>query len=159
MLFEPVASRRNLGWQPIWFVLWLAATGIGLALHPDPSGHGTHQELGLPPCPSALLFDRPCPGCGLTTSWTALLHGHVHEAFSAHPLGPILYLLFTASAVLAIYGFWNVQRVVLDSRPMSRFLMVATLIFVGFGIVRMAVTPHYRSAHEQELLSRMSTGQ
>lgn len=157
MLFEPTASRRNLGWQPCWFVLWLVVTGFGLALHPDPSGHGTHQELGLPPCPSVLLFDRPCPGCGLTTSWTALLHGQIGAAFSAHPLGPILYLLFTISALLAFYGFLKVQKLVLDSRPMSRFLMVTTLVFVGFGFIRMALTPHFRSTHEQELVSRMST--
>jgi hypothetical protein len=129
--------------------VWLAVTGIGLALHPDASGHGTHQQLGLPPCPSVLLFDRPCPGCGLTTCWCALLHGNFGLAFHAHPLGPFLYLGFTLLAVLCVYGFAVRKRVVLDSVQMSRVLIVCSVIFLAFGLGRMAVTPHFRTPTEQ----------
>jgi hypothetical protein len=152
-LLEPVASRKQISWQPMWFATWLGITAVGLILHPDPVGHGTHQELGLPPCPSVLLFDRPCPGCGLTTSWSAFLHGNFSLAFHAHPLGPLLYLGFTASALTAIYGFWKLQRLVLDSVAMSRFLTISAFIFLAFGLVRMAVTPHFRSEKEQLIVS------
>lgn len=145
MLFEPVSSRKSLGWQPTWFLIWIATTCVGLILHPDASGHGTHQQLGLPPCPSALLFDRPCPGCGLTTSWTALLHGQWSVAFAAHPLGPILYLGFTTSAFLAVYGFVRKKLLVLNSVGMSRFLFACAMVFMGFGLIRMARTPHFRT--------------
>ena len=42
-------------------------------LTPDEQGFGTHQQLGLPPCTFYLVFKRPCPACGMTTSWAWLL--------------------------------------------------------------------------------------
>lgn len=148
-LFESVPNRRYIGGQIAWFVLWAIVTGIGIALHPDPAGHGTHQHLGFPPCPSVLLFDRPCPGCGLTTSWTALLHGQMGFAFHSHPLGPALYLLFTASAWLSLYGWFKSWRFMTDSVFASRLLTAVAAVVIVFGAVRMAVTPHYRTRSEQ----------
>ncbi len=153
MLFEP-AKRTSILWQPLLFAGWCAVTLIGLRLRPDPSGHGTHQELGLPPCPSALLFDRPCPGCGLTTSWTALLHGQWRSAFEAHPLGPPLYLLFTAAAFVAGIAFLTHRRLVLTSIPMSRALATTSLLFFAFGTYRMITTPHFRTDHESQILAQ-----
>jgi hypothetical protein len=39
-----------------------------------------------------------CPGCGLTRSFCALGHGHLHRAWDFHWLGP-LFFAFTALAV------------------------------------------------------------
>lgn len=123
-------------------------TGFGVYLHPDRAGHGTHQELGLPPCPSVLLFNRPCPGCGLTTSWTAFIHGDFAFAFHAHPLGPITYLAFTAAAWLALYGLIKGQRVRTEEPRLSWTMMAGALVFFAFGIWRMATTPHYQTPQE-----------
>ena len=30
-----------------------------------------------------------CPGCGLTRSWVALMHGNLADSIREHPLGPI----------------------------------------------------------------------
>src|ERR1700733_6946613 len=100
--------------QLAWTAVWVACTAIGLYLKPDAHGHGTHQQLGLPPCPSVLLFDRPCPGCGLTTSWTRFLHGDIVGAFSAHPLGVPMFLGFTFVALGALYGNFKGQRLLID---------------------------------------------
>ena len=35
----------------------LVMVAVGLYLTPDPAGHGTHQQLGLPPCLG--LLSRP----------------------------------------------------------------------------------------------------
>jgi hypothetical protein len=43
----------------------LVMVAVGLYLTPDPAGHGTHQQLGLPPCTIYYLTGRPCPSCGL----------------------------------------------------------------------------------------------
>ena len=115
-LLEPCTDKRILRGQLVVTFIWAIITGIGIALHPDRYGHGTHQQLGLPPCPSVLLFGRPCPGCGLTTSWTAFIHGHFAEAFHAHPLGPILYLLFTAVAIVNVYAYFKRYHVCTDGR-------------------------------------------
>ncbi|AIE87414.1 hypothetical protein OP10G_4046 [Fimbriimonas ginsengisoli Gsoil 348] len=128
-------------------------TVIAALLHPDKHGHGTHQQLGLPPCPSVLLFDRPCPGCGLTTSWTALMHGDFAHAFAAHPLGPLLYLAFTISAFLCLYGWRKGLLLETDTPSFNWRFGVALTIFLGFGFFRMATTPHFASPQERFMVS------
>lgn len=39
-------------------------------------------------CGFRLLTGWPCPGCGLTRSFTFTAHGQLREAFAIHPLGP-----------------------------------------------------------------------
>jgi hypothetical protein len=148
-LLEFGIPRKALVNQAVWFGSWVAVTLIGAFLRPDKSGHGTHQQLGLPPCPSVLLFDRPCPGCGLTTSWTSLIHGHFTEAFHAHPLGPPMYLLYAVTAIVGMYGYIVGARLNTDARWFSRATTVAVTIFIGFGLIRMAVTPHFATPSER----------
>ena len=134
-------------------LVWLATTVIGSRLTPSSALHGTHQELGLPPCPSVMLFDRPCPGCGLTTSWTALIHGNLPLALKAHPLGPLLYVGFTVIALLSLLGLVRGWRVRSEARW---FQVIATAIFsmvLIFGITRFATTPHYGTAFERGLMA------
>ncbi len=145
-LFEPAPNRRSLASQLIWVLLWLAVTIFGLAMHPSRAGHGTHTQLGLPPCPSVLLFDRPCPGCGLTTSWTALLHGDFALAFHAHPLGPLVYLCFTVTAFACAWGWFHRMRLMADTPKATRFLVAFAVTFFIFGLGRMALVSHYRTA-------------
>ena len=59
-LYEGTDVRKRLSGQLTFFFVWLFVTVVGLCLHADPSGHGTHTQLGMPPCPSVLLFNRPC---------------------------------------------------------------------------------------------------
>jgi hypothetical protein len=63
---------------------------VAAALKPDPGGHGTHRQLGLPPCTFLVLFGRPCPSCGMTTSWSCLVRGGLIEAFRASAGGALL---------------------------------------------------------------------
>jgi hypothetical protein len=148
-IFENGVRRTKLAGQAMWFAGWFFVTCFAAYLKPDPSGHGTHQQLGLPPCPSVLLFDRPCPGCGLTTSWTALVHGQIGFAFHAHAIGPFLYLLFTVSAWLALYGFLTGKRLMLEAKIPSRIIYATAILFIGFGVVRMAVTPGFGTQKER----------
>ncbi len=150
-LLEKGFERKALTSQALWFGAWFAVTIIGACLNPDKSGHGTHQQLGLPPCPSVLLFDRPCPGCGLTTSWTAFIHGHFAEAFHAHPLGPPLYLLYTTSAMFALVGWFKGARFSTQSKEFNRIMAVTIVIFITFGLTRMALTPHFGTPEEHWL--------
>jgi len=147
-LFEPAVSRRRIAGQFLYFSFWLVITVIAACLHASPTGHGTHEQLGLPPCPSVLLFSRPCPGCGLTTSWTALIHGNLPFAFHAHPLGPFLYLFFTVTALMALRGWVLRERFNLDSPRFNRVMVVCAVIFFAFGIVRMTTTPNYRTLQD-----------
>jgi hypothetical protein len=135
-LFEPTRDRIILAGQLIWFLAWLAVTAVALWLTPNPQGHGTHTQLGLPPCPSVLLFSKPCPGCGLTTSFSAFVHGDFPVAFRAHALGPALYLVFTGTALLAGFGWWRRRRLVTDSAGFNLSLAAFTLLFVAYSVFR-----------------------
>jgi len=69
---------------------------------------GTHRALGLPKCMFLQWTGLPCPGCGLTTSFSWLAHGQWQKAFEVHPLGPLLFLGFALAAILA--GFESIGR-------------------------------------------------
>src|SRR5271165_5019583 len=134
-MFEPVAALRPIAGQVVYFGCWLFITVVGVVLRPSADGHGTHQQLGMPPCPCVLIFNRPCPGCGLTTSFTALLHGHFRDAFKANWFGPALYALFTVTAIASIAGFVRRQRFTINRKPIQNFLLVFTIGFVSYGVI------------------------
>ena len=136
------AQRSRLTGQLAWFLAWAGVTAVGLVLRPSAALHGTHQELGLPPCPSVALFDRPCFGCGMTTSFTALLHLDFATAFRAHPFGPLFYFLFTASALACGYGWWKGKYLDTSSKAFNRVMVVITVAFVAFGIGRFATVKY-----------------
>lgn len=101
-----------------WLLLpmgFLAATVLAAFLSPSPDGWGTHQALGLPPCLFHYLTGWLCPSCGLTTSFTHLIHGHVEAAFRTHPLGPVLYLAWGLTGFLACLEFFGRQT------PLGKF--------------------------------------
>ena len=84
---------------------------VAAVLKPNAQGMGTHQQLGLPPCTVRVLFDRPCPSCGMTTSWANLLRGRVIGALRANVGGTMLGVLALAGipylAVCGIRGRWS----------------------------------------------------
>ena len=151
--FEPVPHRKLVAHQLIWFALWAAVTTVGACLTPSPNGHGTHTELGLPPCPSVLLFNRPCPGCGLTTSWTAFIHGQFATAFKAHPLGPFLYLGFTFVGIGMLVSFLKCRRFDAGDRRLTKLVGAGVVGFVLFGAVRFAISPNYGRETPAQLAS------
>lgn len=66
-------------------------------------------------CPFYLLFGVPCPGCGITRAYTALLSGNVEEAFSLNPM-----------FLPAGFAFWYmIHRRILPKRPSSIVEMAA----------------------------------
>lgn len=73
---------------------------VGATLTPDPSGMGTHRQMGLPPCGWIVAFGKPCPTCGMTTSFTNAVHGHFLASFEGQPFATLLALAVSA-------GFWG----------------------------------------------------
>jgi hypothetical protein len=101
------AGAQLLG-RLVWLFFFAAPAivfGIALTLSPNPVGHGTHTQLGLPPCGFLLVTGLPCPGCGLTTCFTYMVHGDVVGAASANPFGVMLWLVSAATMVLGAVGF------------------------------------------------------
>jgi hypothetical protein len=106
----------------------LALLGTARTLTPDARGHGTHEQLGLPPCTFYVIFQRPCPACGMTTSWAWLLRGEIGRALAANAGGTLLAgLALTGAAwllVSALRGRW------FGGRP-SPWAMAAIAAMVG----------------------------
>ena len=62
-------------------------------LSPDPSGVGTHKQLGLGGCSILLTTGVPCPMCGMTTTFSHMAHFEPLEALCNQPFGVFLFLL------------------------------------------------------------------
>src|SRR5262249_32861587 len=47
----------------------------------------THRQLGLPPCSFLEVVGVPCPACGMTTSFSLLMHGDLWGSLRANAVG------------------------------------------------------------------------
>lgn len=75
-------------------------------LRPAPQGHATHTQLGLPGCGWAVRFGKPCPTCGMTTSFAHAAHASYGRSLVAQPFATLL-IIGTAA------GFWAALHVLL----------------------------------------------
>jgi hypothetical protein len=80
----------------------LALLGVARWLEPDPSGVGTHTQLGLPPTFVMERFGTPCPLCGMTTSWAHTMEADLPAAFLTQPAGTLFALAAMALIPLAL---------------------------------------------------------
>ena len=112
---------------------------IARLLTPSSSGHGTHTQLGLPPCTFRILTGHNCPGCGLTTSFSNLAHGQLGGALAANPLGVLLFSLVAIS--LPYFLFRTIRPISIDdflsSKQMTIGIVAVALAMVGLWIVRL----------------------
>ena len=79
-------------------------------LSPNPTGLNTHRQLGLAPCAMLETYGVPCPTCGMTTSFTYLVHGHPLASLAAQPAGTVL-------CALTCVAFWACGYAALTGRP------------------------------------------
>ena len=92
----------------------------------------------LPPCPFRLLTGLPCPGCGMTRSLSAMLHGNLALSFRYHPLGPVLFAGAVACLALPLLHPATVHRL---QRALPRQEVVAATVvglFLLVWLVRLA---------------------
>ena len=78
----------------------LAVLIVAAVLRPSAEGHGTHTALGLPSCQWVQMFNKPCPTCGMTTSFAYAADASFVQSAGAQPFGMIL-------AVLTAAIFWG----------------------------------------------------
>jgi len=123
--------------------LWLAGAaagvaGLGLAalfLTPDPSGHGTHCQLGLPPCLAMWLLGLPCPGCGVTTSVVLAARGDFAAALANQPFGFAVFFGVVAFAGWALVAELTGRNLHADVRLLNRanvWVPVAALLLAAW---------------------------
>lgn len=91
----------------------LSVLTIAAMLTPSARGHGTHEQLGMMPCTWAAVLDRPCPTCGMTTSFSHAANGSLMASFATQPFGAFLALL-TASV------FWGALHIAVTGSRVGR---------------------------------------
>lgn len=111
--------------------------GVGASLSADSAGHGTHTQLGLPPCAFAATLGLPCATCGMTTAVATATGGNLSRAFVVQPFGAGLALAAASSFWIALYvaatgsRVWRFAVPLLRPRPMILLagLLVASWVY------------------------------
>ncbi|MCW5777225.1 MAG: DUF2752 domain-containing protein [Phycisphaeraceae bacterium] len=107
---------------------------------PDPDGHGTHTQLGLPPCPWAQALDWPCATCGMTTAVSLAAHGHFADAFLTQPAGAL-------GAILLAALFWGFLHVAATGSSLGRMYgRLVTPRMTGWGVAVLLAAWAYKAA-------------
>jgi len=79
----------------VLFTFLLTVFCLARSMEPDPRGYGTHRQLGLPECTFQMLFSIPCPGCGMTTSFSHFVRGDLWDAARVSISGLLLAIVAT----------------------------------------------------------------
>ena len=92
-------SRGPASWWSARY--WRAIFGIAFWLNPydadgKPRTMATHTQLGMPPCNFVLMTGKPCPSCGMTTSFALLVRGDVRASLRANWAGTLIAVLWAA---------------------------------------------------------------
>jgi hypothetical protein len=98
-----------------------------------PYSMGTHQQLGLQACNMVAMTGKPCPACGMTTSFALLVHGDVVNSLKANWVGTLLCVAIAVltpwAAVSAYRGrLWGVRN----------GEMFATILLTGLLVLMMS---------------------
>lgn len=116
--------------QWVWFGIYSGGCGVlilAALLQPSPTGLGTHQQLGLPPCGFQWLTELPCPSCGLTTSFSYFVRGNWLRCIAANPLGlplALVTMLLTAVAAVAFVFRWRLWAMLRRYKPEKWFAIL-----------------------------------
>jgi len=89
--------ERRQQWVSLGILLAPWVLGFMMEATPD---RATFLGLEGPPCPSRLVTEHGCPGCGLTRSVVFTLNGALDSAWAVHPAGPAILVLCLLGAGL-----------------------------------------------------------
>lgn len=130
-----VSEKNEASWATrfayvFYMLIFAAMIVVAIRLTPSSTGVGTHEQLGFPACGFLTLTGWPCPSCGLTTSFTHLVHGNVVQAAIVQPFG---ICLFISLAYLFVYSLWAFAV----ARPLSA--LTESVAFERVQLILLAV--------------------
>jgi hypothetical protein len=101
------------------------------------------QGAGVPLCVFRFVTGLPCPGCGLTRSFSCILHGDFARGYDYHPFGYVLlplFLIAAATVFLPASFRLRLENVVRSRQAQLRHVYLTFIYgFIAFGAVRIAV--------------------
>ena len=97
-------ARVGLVAVALALVAVFAAAGMIDPYGPDgaPRRMATHTQLGLPACNFVTWTGRPCPSCGMSTSFALLVRGDVGASLRANWVGTLLAATWAGLLVWAV---------------------------------------------------------
>jgi Protein of unknown function (DUF2752) len=111
---------------------------IAIWLNPYKDGHvwlqETHKQLGLPPCTFKSLTGVPCPSCGMTSSFSLLMHGDLWNSLRANFVGTLLALFGLAFVPWALVSVIRGKLALI--RSVEYVLVRLVLVFVTLLLLR-----------------------
>ena len=143
----PVAKLARPARRARWYVR-AALIGVAAALAavfavafylnpygPDgaPRSMATHTQLGLPQCNFVVMTGKPCPSCGMTTSFALLVRGDVGASLRANWVGTTLAVFWAGLLVWAVASGLTGRLLLV---PRGRGELVLTVV-VGLFLVLM----------------------
>jgi hypothetical protein len=129
----PRATRGERIGQACAALLLAALIGLGMWLPPSPTGVGTHEALGLPPCGMLETTGHPCPTCGATTSFALAAHGRFYASFVNQPFGLAAFLSVLAGFGLTAYTCVCGRSWINLVTPFSLMIYVFVMVIIALG--------------------------
>lgn len=126
--------------QLVWAIsgsIALVVILIATTLEPAAVGHGTHTQLGLPPCGFFVVTGMPCPGCGLTTAFAHMVRFEWALAARANAFGVPLFLstaLYVPLSVVGVLRRWPVVPTLERLRADYAFVLLAASAMVNWVV-------------------------
>ena len=142
-LSAPFDERGTWVSRLTWLVLWVIPTAVvftAMRLTPSAAGHGTHTQLGLPPCGFLVFTGYPCPGCGLTTAFAHMVRLEVVGAARANPFGILLFMVSFTTIWVSLVGFVKKLPVLrtLERLQFERWAVLLSVTAITVWAVRVA---------------------
>jgi hypothetical protein len=98
---------------------------------------GTHEQLGFPPCNFMILTGKPCPSCGMTTSFALMVRGDLENALAANPVGSALAFFLMLLLPWGLASLWFGKTLFIRSIELTGLVVLA--LFVGIALLRWGI--------------------
>lgn len=120
----------------------MAVFAVAIRLDPYRGGkvwlEGTHRQLNLPECTFKSLTGKPCPTCGMTSSFALLVRGDLANSLQANAAGTVMALFLLAFAPWCLASAWKGRLLFVRSLEGATLRLMGTLLllaFVRWGLV------------------------
>lgn len=109
-------------------------------MSPDPRRHGSHEQLGLPPCGMVVTWGWPCPTCGMCTSFSLAIRGRWFASIAVQPAGFCLFLatLWGLTASIAALIFNRAHFIFIPKWSVVRWSVVLATVLLAGWIYKLA---------------------
>lgn len=98
----------------------------------------SHTQLGMPPCNFVELTGKPCPSCGMSTSFALLVRGDVRASLRANWVGTVICVLWAGALVWAAAGAVKGRIVLIPSHRLEAALTVLVGVVLALMLSRWA---------------------